>query len=78
MHKDIWFLPIGNLIRYIKHNFSACDPEISCDWTACYDDIKFTRAVIKDVSKKYCIDLDSVHMTGLSNGGMFPYFAGTW
>ena len=55
---------------------SACDPELSCDWTACYDDIEFARAVIKDVSQKYCIDLDSVHMSGLSNGGMFQYFAG--
>ena len=56
--------------------FVACDPELSCDWTACYDDIEFTRAVINDVSQKYCIDMDSIHMSGLSNGGMFMYYAG--
>ena len=57
-------------------NFAACDPKLSCDTTACYNDIEFTKAVINDVSEKYCIDLDSIHMTGYSNGGMFGYYAG--
>ena len=24
----------------------------------------------------YCIDKDSIHLSGISNGGMFSYFAG--
>ena len=24
----------------------------------------------------YCIDMDSIHMSGISNGGMFMYYAG--
>jgi poly(3-hydroxybutyrate) depolymerase len=50
-----------------------CDPVNSCDWTACYDDEAFTRAVIKNVRDSYCLDEDSIHITGISNGGMFSY-----
>jgi len=53
----------------------ACDGHNSCDVTHCYDDIEFTKAVIKDVTDKYCINLDSIHMTGYSNGGYFGYYA---
>jgi len=52
----------------------ACDPHNSCDASNCYDDIEFTKAVIKDVTERYCIDLDSIHWTGYSNGGMLGYY----
>ena len=55
---------------------TACDESNSCDFSACYDDIEFTKVVIDDVSKMYCIDMDSIHMSGISNGGMFMYYAG--
>ena len=55
---------------------TVCDSETSCDWTACYDDIEFTKAVLNDILNKYCIDDFSIHMTGISNGGMFMYYAG--
>ena len=55
---------------------SVCDSVTSCDWTACYDDIEFTKAVINDVRSKYCIDDSSIHMTAISNGGMFMYYTG--
>ena len=55
---------------------TVCDSETSCDWTACYDDIEFTKAVINDVRNKYCVDDSSIHMTGISNGGMFMYYTG--
>lgn len=51
-----------------------CDEDTSCDWTSCYDDIGFMDAVIQDVAEEYCIDLDHVHLSGISNGGMFAYF----
>ena len=56
--------------------FVACDPISSCDLYSCYDDVEFTKAVINHVSASYCIDLDSIHLTGISNGGQFSYFAG--
>ena len=52
-----------------------CDPVDSCDWTACYDDIVFVRALFDHVKKTYCVEEDSVHLTGISNGGMFVYYA---
>jgi len=52
----------------------SCDPHNSCDWTSCYDDILYTEAVIDQVANLFCVDLDSVHQTGMSNGGMFSYF----
>ena len=55
---------------------TACDPTSSCDFSACYDDVEFTKEIIYDVASLYCIDLDSVHLTGASNGGMYSYFAG--
>lgn len=51
-----------------------CHKKTSCDWTSCYDDIGFLDYVIKDVTDKWCIDLDHVHLSGISNGGMFAYF----
>ena len=27
------------------------------------------------VNDNYCLDMKSIHMTGISNGGMFSYYA---
>ena len=54
----------------------GCDPYDSCYWASCHDDIAFTKAIIEYVKKKYCLDEDSIHLTGISNGGMFSYFGG--
>ena len=39
----------------------------------CYDDTAFVRAIYDYVRSHYCVDIDSVHMSGSSNGGMFAY-----
>ena len=39
----------------------------------CYDDTAFARAIYDYVRSHYCVDIDSVHMSGSSNGGMFAY-----
>ena len=52
-----------------------CDPINSCDWTACYDDIVFVRELVSFVDENYCLDTNSIHLTGYSNGGMFSYYA---
>ena len=54
-----------------------CDPVNSCDWSACLDDELFVRALVDYVNDNYCLDIDSIHLTGYSNGGMFSYFAAT-
>jgi len=43
----------------------------SCDWTSCHDDIIYTEAVLYDITAKLCIDTDQIHVSGMSNGGMF-------
>ena len=53
-----------------------CDPYNSCCWTSCHDDITFARTIISHVLETFCIDIDSIHMSGISNGGMFSYYAG--
>jgi len=53
---------------------SGCHPQNSCDWTSCFDDVLYTNAIIEQVSSLFCIDLDSIHQTGMSNGAMFSYF----
>jgi len=45
----------------------------TCDWRNCYDDTAFVRAIYDYVRSHYCIDVNSVHMSGSSNGGMFVY-----
>ena len=52
-----------------------CDAANSCDFTACLDDLAFVRALVDHVRDNYCLDADSVHLTGISNGGMFSYYA---
>lgn len=55
--------------------YSSCGPynpyENSCDWTSCYDDVAFTQMLIYEVTSKFCVDLDHMHMSGASNGGMY-------
>ena len=52
---------------------SQCDPRNSCDWSHCYDDVAFVRAMVDYVKENYCLDIGSIHMTGISAGGQFPY-----
>ena len=51
-----------------------CDSLNSCDWSACLDDEIFVRAIVDYVNDNYCIDMNSIHLTGYSNGGTFSYF----
>ena len=45
--------------------------ENSCDWTSCHDDVSYTETVLYDVLAKLCVDTDQIHVSGMSNGGMF-------
>ncbi len=39
-------------------------------------DIAFTRAMIEEIGRQYCIDLDRVYATGFSNGAFFSSLLG--
>ena len=45
----------------------------SCDWTSCHDDLAYTETVLYQVLSSYCVDMDSLHFSGWSNGAMFIY-----
>ena len=47
----------------------------SCDWTSCHDDIVYTKTIIDTVADTWCVDMDSIHQSGVSNGGMYSYYA---
>ena len=47
----------------------------SCDWSSCHDDIVYTKSIIDAVAAEWCVDMDSIHQSGISNGGMFSYYA---
>ena len=45
--------------------------EGSCDWTSCHDDLAYTERALYDILARFCVDTERVHVTGMSNGGMF-------
>jgi len=55
--------------------YSSCGEcgyqEGTCDWTSCYDDTTYTEYVLLEIYGKFCVDMDQIHMSGASNGGMF-------
>merc|ERR1719201_122774 len=44
-----------------------------CNWSTCYNDVLYVRAVLKAVSEEFCIDLDRVYAQGESNGAMMVH-----
>lgn len=54
-----------------------CDEMTSCDWASCSDDIGFIDFVINHVADYWCIDMHQMHLTRISNGGMFAYYVAT-
>jgi hypothetical protein len=49
----------------------------TCSWTQCQaDDVAFTRALVKEVESKLCVDTARVFAVGGSNGGMFTWELG--
>ena len=51
-----------------------CDELTSCDWTTCYDDIGFIDFVINHAANYWCIDMNQIHLSGISNGGKKAIF----
>ncbi|GMH78544.1 hypothetical protein TL16_g07844 [Triparma laevis f. inornata] len=47
----------------------------NCGWSTCLDDSAFLMEVISTLGEELCIDLNSVHLAGGSNGGMFTHDA---
>ena len=52
----------------------TCDNFASCDFASCTDDIGFAEYIIEEITEQWCVDLDQLHFSGISNGGMFAYY----
>ena len=68
-NRDAW-----NITTECYYSCPLCDGKTSCDWTTCHDDIGFMDFVIQHVAERWCIDMDHLHLSGISNGGMYAYF----
>lgn len=51
-----------------------CPPECGncgqCGWTSCHDDVGFLRSLVKELTSRWAVDADRVHVSGFSNGAM--------
>ena len=75
---SVCVLPRGDFRRFECHDSCPqCDEDTTCDWTSCYDDIGFIESLLKRIGDHWCLDLDHLHMSGISNGGMFNYVVAT-
>jgi len=51
-----------------------CNPNYGCTaGTTCYNDLAFVEQLIDELTEKYSIDQNHIHITGYSNGGTFTY-----
>ena len=46
----------------------------SCDWSSCYDDVYFFQWILDNLTDTFCIDLNQLHYSGYSNGGMLAWY----
>jgi len=53
-----------------------CGDPRECDWCSCHDDVGFVAALLDELERTLCVDLDRVYATGISNGGMFVHRLG--
>ena len=52
-----------------------CDELHSCDWSSCYDDIGYLEFLIAKLGQEWCLDLDHLHFSGISNGALVSFRA---
>ena len=53
-----------------KRSAAGCDPRNGCDASSCMDDRGFIKALLAHLVGSLCIDLEHVHLTGISMGAM--------
>ena len=47
-----------------------CGEPQECDWCSCHDDVGFIEELLDSLEGSFCVDLDRIYATGMSNGGM--------
>jgi len=51
----------------------GCDPVWGCNFASCMDDRAFVKAMLAQLVATLCVDLDQIHLTGISAGGLMAY-----
>ena len=51
----------------------GCDKQWGCNFASCMDDQAFVKRMLQHLSRTLCLDLDHVHVTGISAGGLMAY-----
>jgi len=78
--------PLGDICETDRDNWEgtvcynscpSCNTSNSCEWTSCYDDVAYTFALLDKVTSEYCVEQNSIHQSGISNGAMFSYIIAT-
>lgn len=65
----------GFIVAYPEGVGQSFNAGVCCGTAASQnvDDVGFTKALIDDLQREYCIDAKHIHATGMSNGGHFAY-----
>jgi len=63
---------VGNSSGCYKscHHLGKCGP---CNWSTCYDDVLFVRALLQKLHGHLAVDRSRVYLHGESNGAMFAH-----
>lgn len=51
----------------------TCHRHLGCNFASCMNDRSFIAALLDELEGKLCIDLDHVHVTGISAGALMVY-----
>jgi len=53
---------------------SGSGKNANCGWSTCYSDSQFVLDLLNKTTTELCVDLNSIFVTGLSNGGMLTHY----
>merc|ERR1712216_1076474 len=51
----------------------GCNPQKGCNCASCMDDNQFIKDVLEHMKNNFCVDLQHIHMAGMSAGALMTY-----
>jgi poly(3-hydroxybutyrate) depolymerase len=52
---------------------AGCDKLRGCNCASCMNDLGFVTGLLEELKQTMCLDLDHIHVTGMSAGAIFTY-----
>lgn len=56
-----------------RKSAAGCNEKHGCNCASCMQDSRFVRQLLDRLESELCIDLDRIHLTGISNGALMVY-----